>query len=347
MQILIALGMTAVAVLQTSSFGGALEQSQPLLVKSVINGDTIDVATVGRVRLLGIDAPAAGRGTSTPAPFGREALDRLTSLVLNRWVRLEREGASAVSTRRQAYVITGDGLFVNAALVREGLARVSARTAVTRLPELQRAEAEARAARRGIWGSAPPGSARGLYSGGSRHSCPGAEEPDRHKTEEAALSIPVEYASHRKIRERNKLYYRFNHWPIWIFVFFIAPGPLTFDLFERGFDTRMALWLGTVLIGTGIAGLRGRLPGVEPKPYIIRFTEDRPNPLYRRVCYTFAWSEVITFAVLNVAGLVVAIATGRWHLKEMYRYGYFPLAGSIWLLGAPGPAAAGEGVDQG
>jgi hypothetical protein len=98
----------------------------------------------------------------------------------------------------------------------------------------------------------------------------------------------------------------------------------------------MALWLATVLIGTGIAGLRGRLPGVEPKPYIIRFTEDRPNPLYRRVCYTFAWSEVITFAVLNMAGLVVAIATGRWYLKEMYRYGYFPLAGSMWLLGLLG-----------
>src|SRR5262249_8850618 len=93
MQILITLGLTAVAVLQTSSFGGALRQSQPLLVKSVVNGDTIDVATIGRVRLLGIDAPAAGRGAATPAPFGREALDRLSSLVLNRWVRLEREGA--------------------------------------------------------------------------------------------------------------------------------------------------------------------------------------------------------------------------------------------------------------
>ena len=93
-------------------------------------------------------------------------------------------------------------------------------------------------------------------------------------------------------------------------MFFIAPGPLTFDLFERGFDARMALWLGAVLVGTGIAGLRGALPGVEPRPYIIRFTEDRPNPLYRRVCYTFAWSEVITFAVLNIAGLVVAIVTG-------------------------------------
>ena len=71
-------------------------------------------------------------------------------------------------------------------------------------------------------------------------------------------------------------------WPIWIFVFFIAPGPLTFDLFERGFDLRMAAWLAVVLIGTGIAGSRAT-PGREPKPYIIRFTEDRPNPLYRRV----------------------------------------------------------------
>ncbi|MEQ1870034.1 MAG: hypothetical protein ABL961_08430 [Vicinamibacterales bacterium] len=148
--------------------------------------------------------------------------------------------------------------------------------------------------------------------------------------------IPVEYASQRKIRERNKLHYRFNHWPIWIFVFFIAPGPLTFDLFERGFDARMAIWLGVVLLGTGIAGLRGALPGVEPKPYIIRFTEDRPNPLYRRVCYTMAWSEVVSFAVLNIAGLVVAILTGHWSLKEIYRQWYFLLAGSIWLLGLLG-----------
>ena len=160
-------------------------------------------------------------------------------------------------------------------------------------------------------------------------------------------AIPVEYASERKIRERNKLYYRFNHWPIWIFVFFIAPGPLTFDLFERGFDARMALWLGVVLVGTGIAGLRGELPGVEPTPYIIRFTEDRPNPLYRRVCYTFAWSEVITFAVLNIAGLVVAIVTGDWHLKQIYRYALLSDRRHDLAARRARAAAAREGVDQG
>ena len=146
----------------------------------------------------------------------------------------------------------------------------------------------------------------------------------------------IELASDRKIRERNKASYRLNHWPIWIFVFFIAPGPMTFALFEHGFNGRIVLWLTAVVVGTGIAGLFGQLPGVEPKPYIIRFTEDRPNPLYRRICYTMAWSEAITFAVLNIAGLVWAIATGEWRLKQFYEAAYLPMAGSIWLLGALG-----------
>jgi hypothetical protein len=162
----------------------------------------------------------------------------------------------------------------------------------------------------------------------------------------------VELDTERKLRTRNKLYYRFNHWPIWIFVFFIAPGPLTFDLFERGFDSRMAAWLGLVLVGTAIAGLFGKLPGCEPAPYIIRFTEDRPNPLYRRICYTMAWGEVVAFALLNIAGLAYAVATGEWRLKQTYAYGYFPIAGTMWLLGALGrlprvkASTAGEGHER-
>ncbi len=164
--------------------------------------------------------------------------------------------------------------------------------------------------------------------------------------------VPTEPAPTRAVRERNTALYRLAHWPIWIWVFFIAPGPLTFDLFARGFDRRMAGWLGLVLVGTGIAGLRGRLPGVEPRPYIVRFTEDKPNPLYRRVCYTFAWSALISFAALNLLGLLVAVVTGRWLLHELYSVGYFPLAGTIWVLGALGrlprvkPSTRGEGRER-
>jgi hypothetical protein len=155
-----------------------------------------------------------------------------------------------------------------------------------------------------------------------------------------------------KFRERNKIAYRLAHWPIWIFVFFIAPGPLTFDLLEHGFDRGTLVWLAAVLIGTGIAGLRGRLPGVEPKPYILRFTEDKPNPIYRRVCYTVAWSDLISFAVLNLAGLIYAVATGAWRLRQIYDHAYFPLAIALWLLGAFGflprvrRSTKGEGTER-
>jgi micrococcal nuclease len=156
MQILITAAMLAVVIIETPAQAPRVTRSASLLVRSVIDGDTIDVATVGRVRLLGIDAPELGRGFDTSAPFGREARARLTQLVLHRWVRLEMEGAERdVYNRHLAYVLTEDGVCVNAALVRDGLARVSARVPLTRLQELQRAEAEAQSFRRGMWGSAP------------------------------------------------------------------------------------------------------------------------------------------------------------------------------------------------
>jgi hypothetical protein len=146
----------------------------------------------------------------------------------------------------------------------------------------------------------------------------------------------VEYAQERKLRARNTRLYRLAHWPIWIWVFFLAPGPLTFRLFAHEFNWWNWAWLGLVLAGTGVAALRGRLPGAEPGPYILRFDEDKPNPLYRRVCYTFAWNAVLNYALLNLAGLAIASVTGVWMMKQIYYYAYLPLAAVILLLGALG-----------
>jgi hypothetical protein len=146
----------------------------------------------------------------------------------------------------------------------------------------------------------------------------------------------VEYAHARKVRERNTRVYRLAHWPIWIWVFFLAPGPLTFTLFAHGFGLGNLAWLVVVLAGTGVAALRGKLPGSEPRPYILRFDEDKPNPLYRRVCYTFAWNAVLSFALLNLSGLFVAAVTGKWYMQQIYHHAYLPLCGIILLLGALG-----------
>ena len=97
MQILITVAVAAVAAIQTPSIAARLLRSESVLVRSVIDGDTIDVATVGRVRLLGIDAPEIGRGFDTSAPFAREARDRLTQLVLHRWTARRTTSTTATS----------------------------------------------------------------------------------------------------------------------------------------------------------------------------------------------------------------------------------------------------------
>ena len=166
------------------------------------------------------------------------------------------------------------------------------------------------------------------------------------------IALKVEFAADRKIRERNKFWYRVAHWPIWIWVFFLAPGPLTFDLFAHGGSLRNWYWLCLVLVCTGIAGLYGQLPGVEPRPYILFFSEDKANPMYRRVCYTFAWNALLNFVLLNVAGSLDAVLTGQWHLKQIYARYYFILLAGIVALGIfgllprVGRSTKGEGMER-
>src|ERR1700739_216624 len=167
-----------------------------------------------------------------------------------------------------------------------------------------------------------------------------------------AYPIKVEYADAHKMRERNTRRYRLAHLPICIWVFFLAPGPLTFDLFAHGGSAKNLAWLMLVIAGTAIAGYFGQLPGVEPRPYILRFTEDKPNPLYRKICYTFAWNAVLTFALLNLAGLLIALFTAKWVMKQIYLQAYFPLCAVILLLGLfgllprVGRSTKGEGIER-
>jgi len=162
----------------------------------------------------------------------------------------------------------------------------------------------------------------------------------------------VELASDRPTRTRNRLNYRIAHWPVWVFAFFIAPGPITFNLFAHGFGPEAFAWLLIVAAGTAIAGLRGWLPGTEARPYVLLYGEDTPNPLYRRICYTVAWSDIVTYALLNLASLADAVMSGVWRSAQIFHWAYFPLAILVWLLGAFGQlprarrSTQGEGIER-
>jgi micrococcal nuclease len=121
-------------------------------VRQVIDGDTITVAGVGVVRLLGVDAPEKTGGYRTAERFGDEATTFLKRLIEGRVVRLEFDGARRDQYNRTlAYVFLEDGTLANEAIIRAGWAEVYRRFNLVRTPALLAAEREARDARRGMW----------------------------------------------------------------------------------------------------------------------------------------------------------------------------------------------------
>jgi hypothetical protein len=61
---------------------------------------------------------------------------------------------------------------------------------------------------------------------------------------------------------------------------------------------------------------------------------------------------VLCFALMNLSGMVIAMASGVWYMKQIYRYVYFPVCGTILLLGVMGVlprvrrSTKGEGTER-
>jgi endonuclease YncB( thermonuclease family) len=125
-------------------------------VVEVIDGDTVVLADGREVRLVGIQAPKLplGRPGFPTWPLAPQAQRALAALVLDREVRL---GIGGRERDRHGRVLaqlfrTGDGLWIQGEMVREGLARVYTFPDNRALAsELYARERAARAAGRGIW----------------------------------------------------------------------------------------------------------------------------------------------------------------------------------------------------
>ena len=118
-------------------------------VTQVIDGDTIIIAGGFRVRYIGIDAPEVHPTTEV---FGIEAWQANRDLVEGKTVRLERDVSDTDRYGRLLRYVYVDNTFVNAELVRRGLARAKAYPPDTKHQDyLQALETEARHAGRGIW----------------------------------------------------------------------------------------------------------------------------------------------------------------------------------------------------
>ena len=152
-------------------YRGKLDFTLPLpnrydYVTRVIDGDTIDLRKIGRVRLLGIDTPESrinpklerdakrtGEDINTIIKMGKKATEVTRSLVLGKKVKVEFDVEKKDRYGRWlAYIYLPDERMLNAELVKEGYAQVYTFPPnvkyTDRFLELQR---EAREKEKGFW----------------------------------------------------------------------------------------------------------------------------------------------------------------------------------------------------
>ena len=138
-------------------------------VERVVDGDTIVVRGVGRVRLIGVDTPETVSPGRPVEFYGREASAFTKRLLEGRRVRLEydRERTDRYG-RTLAYVHLADGTFANAEIVRQGYGHAYTRFPFRHFDWFRQLEREARSAGRGLWNpAASPTRAGGNASRGA------------------------------------------------------------------------------------------------------------------------------------------------------------------------------------
>ena len=130
------------------------QEPEGIMVTKVVDGDTIKLEDGTTVRYIGVDTPETVHPSKPKGCFGSEASAKNRELVAGKRVRLEKDVSDTDRYGRLLRYVYIDDVFVNDLLVREGFA-----TSVSYPPDekyqeqFRLAEQDARANKRGLWGS--------------------------------------------------------------------------------------------------------------------------------------------------------------------------------------------------
>jgi len=128
---------------------GCTSPPDTALVTQVIDGDTIVIEGGYRVRYIGIDTPEV---YPQQEAYGMEAWRANRKLVEGKIVHLERDVSQTDKYGRLLRYVYVDSIFVNAELVKLGLAYAKAYPPDIKYQDrLEELETEARQAGRGMW----------------------------------------------------------------------------------------------------------------------------------------------------------------------------------------------------
>ena len=127
--------------------------ADPLSVKRVVDGDTIQLSNGEKVRLIGVDTPELHHPNKPVQYFAEEAYQFVKKLIEGQEVRLEYDWERKDKYGRTlAYVYrTSDGLFLNAEIIKQGYGFAYTKFPFKKLDEFRKLEQEAREKQLGLW----------------------------------------------------------------------------------------------------------------------------------------------------------------------------------------------------
>lgn len=126
-------------------------------VIKVVDGDTVDLEDLGRVRLIGVDTPETVDPRRPVQRYGKEASQFLTRLVLHEKVRVEYDQEKVDKYKRTlAYLYLDDGTFINAELIKQGYGFAYTKFPFKYLDDFRAYEKDARENQRGLWAPKKP-----------------------------------------------------------------------------------------------------------------------------------------------------------------------------------------------
>ena len=127
-------------------------------VKRVVDGDTLQLESGERVRLIGVNTPETKHPKKQVEYFGKEASAFTKRMVEGKLVRLEYDALAGGRDQKDrykrtlAYVFLEDGMHLNEEIIKQGYGfAVSTRPPFLYQDGFRRLEREARENRRGLW----------------------------------------------------------------------------------------------------------------------------------------------------------------------------------------------------
>lgn len=125
-------------------------------VERIVDGDTLVLARIGAVRLIGVDTPESKHPLKPVERFSKEATAFLERLAHGQEVRIEYDQTPRDRYGRLlAYLYLPDGRCVNAEIIRQGYGFAYVKYPFKYMDAYRALEREARDAGRGLWADAP------------------------------------------------------------------------------------------------------------------------------------------------------------------------------------------------